>query len=488
MLFSSPLYLVFLLLVFLLFVRVPQRWRWLVLLLASYVFYGFLLKPELLIALTLVTILCFWLGKQIPRTSSPTHRQLLFWTGTMFSVGVIVFFKYLAFIFMNLAAIDRWLGFTYTFNLPPLLASIGVSFFTFQAISYLADVYFGTVEAEAHLGYFALYLSFFPKLLQGPIERAGDLLPQIKQSYRFDYDRTRSGLLLFTQGMFKKVVVADRLALLANPVFDHAGSFVPVPILIACYAFTLQLYFDFSGYTDMARGAGRLFGLELSDNFNSPFLATSVADYWRRWHISFSKWILDYLFQPIQISLRNFGKIGNVVALLVTFLLVGIWHGANWTFVAFGLIHGVYLSVGFLALPFKRKLYKRMGITKNAWLKIGQIVFTFQLVTLANVFFRANSLHDAWRVLVSLSRGLISGSLFLAPWGNSLPSQIAPFNLPAEQLVILALSLSALALIRWRLVRISALPFAVRFALYFAAIFTIFFCQVRSSTFMYFKF
>ncbi|GFO62339.1 hypothetical protein GMPD_02580 [Geomonas paludis] len=282
------------------------------------------------------------------------------------------------------------------------LVTIGVSYFCFQAISYLADVYLEVEEPEHHFGYFALYLAFFPKLLQGPIERAADLLPQLKRPYQFDYHAVRSGMLLFTWGLFKKVAVADRFALYADQVYNHVHDYTGLPLLLATYAYAFQIFFDFSAYTDMARGVGRMFGITLTENFNSPYLATSIADFWRRWHISFSRWILDYIFKPLQMEWRSLGKAGAALALLVTFLVSGLWHGATWGFVVWGGLHGLYLAASVYYQPYQKRLHRWLRLDTSIWWRCCRILATFNLVCFAWIFFRAKTLGDAFHVVRNL--------------------------------------------------------------------------------------
>ena len=280
--------------------------------------------------------------------------------------------------------------------------AIGVSYFVFQAISYLIDVYWRLQEPERHPGIFALYLSFFPKLLQGPIERAGDLLPQLRVPFRFDPDNFRVGLFTFAWGLFKKAVIADRLALYVNSAYGDLPGHAGLPLLIATYLYALQIYYDFSGYTDMALGSARMFNIRLTQNFRTPYLAVSVADFWRRWHISFSRWILDYLFRPLQMHWRNLRQAGTVAALIVTFLLSGLWHGASWCFVIWGGLHGLYLASSVAYKPLKKKFSKRFNLGKSRWYGLWQIVVTFHLVCLAWIFFRSPTVGDAWYVLTHL--------------------------------------------------------------------------------------
>jgi alginate O-acetyltransferase complex protein AlgI len=397
MTFNSLSYLLFLPVVYLVFYCSADRWRWLILLTASYAFYATFKAPYLVAVLLTVTCTSYYCGLRITAQQDASKRQRWLWTGILSCVALLLPLKYLPFLESQANSIFG-LGSTHSLN----IVGIGVSYFTFQAISYLADVYLEIEEPEPHFGRFALYMAFFPKLLQGPIERAGSLLPQLKEPYQFDYDAMRSGLLLFAWGLFKKVVVADRLALYANQVYNNVHDYTGLALIIGTLAYALQIYFDFAGYTDMARGTGQLFGIRLTENFNSPYLATSIADFWRRWHISFSRWILDYIFKPLQMAWRDFGQAGTALALIVAFLVSGIWHGASWGFVLWGLLHGTYLASSTYYRPYQRRLHKWLGIEKSKWLKRWQVLVTFNLVAFAWIFFRANSLGDAWYVVNNL--------------------------------------------------------------------------------------
>ena len=399
MTFNSFAYLLFLPAVYLSFYATADRWRWLLLLLASYGFYASFRAPYLLAVLFLVTCIGYACGLRIAAAKDDSTRSRWLRFGSCACLALLALLKYQPF-WGTFALPGRGPLFSLT------LIGVGVSYFAFQAISYLADVYLETAEPERHFGHFALYLAFFPKLLQGPIERAGDLLPQLKRPYRFDYDAMRSGLLLFTWGLFKKVVLADRLALYADQVYNNPGQYSAAALLFATYAFALQIYFDFAGYTDMARGAGRLFGIRLTENFNAPYLATSIADFWRRWHISFSRWILDYIFKPLQMSWRDWGRSGTGLALICTFLVSGLWHGASWGYLVWGLLHGIYLASSTYYRPYQKKIYRLLGIEASKWLGCWQILVTFNLVSFSWIFFRGGS-AGGWYVVKRVSGALL---------------------------------------------------------------------------------
>ena len=388
MVFNSFEYFLFLPLIWLIHHFLGQRFRWLFLLAASYLFYASLKVPYLLGVITLVTITTYFFGRWIQQAKSEKRKRQLLWGGIITNVLILIVMKYIPFLTDNLNALLSFFDSPISAHHAPLFVAIGVSYYIFQAISYLSDIYLEIEEPEPHFGYFALYLAFFPKLLQGPIERAGDLLPQLKQKYEFNYDNMRFGLLLFTWGLFKKVVLADRLGIYVDTVYDDVYSYQGLPLILATYAYAFQIYFDFSGYTDMALGTARLFNINLTNNFNSPYLATSIADFWRRWHISFSRWILDYIFKPLQMQWRNARNWGTAAALLVTFTVSGVWHGANWGFIIWGLLHGLYLACSVFYKPYQKKIHKALHLQETKVLKIWQIFVTFHLVAFAWVFFR----------------------------------------------------------------------------------------------------
>lgn len=389
--FNSLKYFLFLPIVYLVFYFVGERARWAVLLAASLLFYAALNVPYLLGVLVLVAITTYCFGIWLDQAESPKLKRTLLWGGIVANVLILVVMKYLPFLSENLRELSSLLSLDAPVQPIKAFVAIGVSYYVFQAISYLFDIYLEIERPERHFGYFALYLAFFPKLLQGPIERAGDLIPQLRSKYEFIYDNIRFGMLLFAWGLFKKVVIADRLGLYVDSVYNDVQSFSGFSLLLATYAYAFQIFMDFSGYTDMALGSARLFNINLTQNFNSPYLATSVADFWRRWHITFSRWILDYIFKPLQMQWRNWKSWGTASALVVAFIISGIWHGANWGFVIWGGLHGLYMACSVFYKPYQKKLHKLLGIEKTKFLKYWQIFVTFNLVSFAWIFFRAHN-------------------------------------------------------------------------------------------------
>ena len=279
-----------------------------------------------------------------------------------------------------------------------MLLPVGISFYTFQTMSYTIDVYRGKLPAERHLGMFALYVSFFPQLVAGPIERSTDLLPQFYKVKFYDRERVLDGLKIMLWGFFKKIVVADRLAVYVNAVYNNSGDFTGGPLILATYFFAFQVYCDFSGYSDIAIGAARVMGYQLTNNFNRPFLSTSISEFWKRWHITLSSWFKDYLYIPL--GGNRVSQLRKYANLCIVFILCGLWHGANWTFMIWGAIQGIYLVFSSLTKQIREKLHRLMGLTKHPRLhQYLKVIVTFHLVLFSLVFFRASSLGSAINIL-----------------------------------------------------------------------------------------
>ena len=475
--FNSLKYFLLLPAVYLVFCLAGERARWFVLLAASMLFYAALKVPYLPVVLALVAVTTYGFGIWLDQAESAKAKRVLLWSGVATNVLILVAMKYLPFFFENLKALSTMLSLDAPIQPVKAFVSIGVSYYVFQAISYLFDIYLEIEKPERHFGYFALYLAFFPKLLQGPIERAGDLLPQLKKKYEFNYDNMRSGLLLFIWGLFKKVVIADRLGLCVDTVYNDVHAYTGMSLLLATYAYAFQIYLDFSGYTDMAIGSAKIFNIDLTQNFNSPYLATSVADFWRRWHITFSRWILDYLFKPLQMQWRNWRNLGTALALVVAFLVSGLWHGASWGFVIWGGLHGLFMAGSVFYKPYQKKLHKALGLEKTALLKAWQIFFTFNLVSFAWIFFRAANLADAIYLICNMFNG-IKGL-----WSGFLLSQ-SKYELAVDLFCIAVLVLFTDEYRR----KMYDMPIVMRWMIYYALVIAAFVLQIPSTSFIYFQF
>jgi len=403
MLFNSLHFLVFFPVVVGLYFGLPARWRGPLLLAASYYFY-LSWRPIYGLLLAATTLLDYFSGVRMSRLATKAERRPWLYLSLASNLGTLFVFKYFNFFVGATDALASALHVPFAAPTLALALPVGVSFYTFQSVGYIVDVYQGRLAAEQNLGRFALFVAFFPQLVAGPIERGEQMLPQFRQPHGFDYGRVASGLRLMAWGMFKKVVLADRLAQMVTPIFDHPQRYQGLPLLLAVAGFTIQIYTDFSGYTDLARGAARVLGYHMVLNFRQPYFAASVGDFWRRWHISLSSWFRDYVYIPLGGNRR--GPARRYANLFSVFLLSGLWHGASWTFVAWGALHGLYLVVEAFTQPGRAALARGLGLAARPRLlhALG-VATTLALVAYAWIFFRANSLADAWYISTHLFRG-----------------------------------------------------------------------------------
>lgn len=500
MLFNSLLFIVFLILVFIIYWTVSHQFRWILLLVSSLFFYGVFI-PSYTLVLVFSVLLNYYFGKWIDRRIEDRKRKLILTWGVIINISLLAGFKYFN-------PISRFIYGQFHLVLPTdstflnIIVPLGISFFTFSNISYLIEIKRRKVAAENHLGYFATYVTFFPKLIQGPIERPQYFMPQVHEKKIFNYDQATAGLRLILWGFFKKLVIADRLALAVNPVYDNPHNYNGLAIIMATIFYSLQIYADFSGYIDIARGAGKLLGFDLSKNFNHPYGAKSIKDFWTRWHITLSQWLRDYLFLPMAYSLsRSLKKDRYIgiktehiiysIAITATFLICGIWHGVGWTFFTWGALYALYLIIGHTTEKVKRRFYKNTGLGNYKVLFTSiQILITFSLVTFAWLFFRASSIKEAINLLTSCFTG----------WGqiHSMQAILGTFISPTfsiwEFLVIL-FSVSVMFLTEYMITtnRFKELfvhyPVGLRWGLYYFIILFIFvFGKFDSQAFVYFQF
>ncbi|HWJ93040.1 MAG TPA: MBOAT family O-acyltransferase [Flavisolibacter sp.] len=394
MLFNSLEFFVFFLIVIPLYFLLPHRFRWVMLIIASSIFYMYF-KPVYILILVFTIIIDYFAGMAIENSRSQRTKKMLLVVSLVSNIGVLCFFKYFNFLSINLSGLLSLSGREVHLPLLHMLLPIGLSFHTFQAMSYNIEIYRGNQKAEKHLGYFALYVLYFPQLVAGPIERPQNVLHQLRAEHRFDHDRFIQGLQLMLWGLFKKMVIADRLGVFVDTVYANPESFHGFQIIIAILFFAFQLYCDFSGYSDVALGVSRIMGIDLMLNFRRPFLSKTVTEYWRRWHISLSTWFNDYLFTPFVFARRNWGIWATVAGLALTFFISGIWHGAGWTFIIYGCLHGVALIYEVLTKKTRRKWSKKIpGFIYNPL----SILLTFTFAALSWVFFRAFSMHDVFTI------------------------------------------------------------------------------------------
>ena len=386
MLFNSFQFLLFFVVVWLVFLVTRGTPRKLILLVASYYFY-MCWSTRYIFVIWGITIIDYVAGLQIELARQEGRRRLYLGISLVCNIGLLVVFKYFNFFTGSVRSASHLFGLQYD---PPLLAillPVGLSFHTFQAMSYTVEVYRRRVPAEKSLLEYALYVAFFPQMVAGPIERPYELLPQFHREPVVTFAGVRSGIAQALWGLFKKMMVADNVADFVKLVYDTPRHFDGAALVLATVLFSLQIYCDFSGYTDIALGVARMMGYELRINFMQPYFSRSVGEFWRRWHISLSTWFRDYVYIPLGGS--RVGVSRHYANLMVTFVISGLWHGANWTFVAWGFLHGVYLIVSQAVAPFTAR-FGRLALVKT--------IVTFCAVTYAWIFFRANNLGDAWYI------------------------------------------------------------------------------------------
>jgi len=478
MLFNSFEFLVFFPVVTFAYFLLPPSYRWLLLLIASCIFYMAFI-PVYILILALTILIDYSAALWIDKLEGPPRTSVL--QVSILSTCLVLFvFKYFNFFADNLAALARLIHWNYPIGLLALILPIGLSFHTFQSLSYVIEVYRGHQAVERNFGIYALYVMFYPQLVAGPIERPQNLLHQFYETHTFDYARVTEGLKLMTWGMFKKVVVADRLAPLVNQVYSNPTHYNGLSLSLATLCFAFQIYADFSGYSDIAIGAAQVMGFRLMINFRQPYLSASVSEFWHRWHISLSTWFRDYLYIPL-----GGGRVGiwrwyrNI---LITFLVSGLWHGANWTYVIWGALNGLYVVAGSATGRLRERVTQAIGLAQHVHLhRLLRIGVTFALITVAWVFFRAASVTDALYVL---------GHLF-SRHGDSMFAYQS-----RRELAIGGLAGAVVAVVDWLQTRpgaedlLARRPAVVRWAVYYALGYGILLLGAFNSSaqFIYFQF
>jgi D-alanyl-lipoteichoic acid acyltransferase DltB (MBOAT superfamily) len=400
-LFNSSAFTVFFPLVTAAYFFTPGRLRWAVLLAASSIFYMAFVPAYVLILYGMIG--ADYMAGILIEQSAGRRRQLLLAASLFSNIGLLAVFKYYGFAAQTVEQLAATIGVEASLPIVAWVLPIGLSFHTFQAMAYTIEVYRGRCPAERHLGIYALYVMFFPQLVAGPIERPGGLLPQLHRAYAFDTDRVTNGLKLMAWGFFKKIVIADRLAIGVNAVYGTPDAYHGPAIVVATVFFAFQIYCDFSGYSDIAIGSAEVLGIRLMTNFRRPYLSRSTREFWTRWHISLSTWFRDYVYIPLGGRPRT-GEgrtlTGPYASLMITFLLSGLWHGADWTFVVWGALNGSYLAVGRFTESWRARVRRASGLAgRPRILAALQSASTFSLITVAWVFFRASSVDDATTLL-----------------------------------------------------------------------------------------
>lgn len=401
MVFNSLEFLIFFPIVVLIYFCVPQKTKNFWLLISSYYFY-MSWNPKYAILILLSTTIT-WLGGlsfghinklDLPGQKKEFWKKICVLACLSSNLLILAFFKYYHFLVDNMALVLSHLRIEFHPPVVDVLLPVGISFYTFQALGYIIDVYRGTIEPERNFLQYALFISFFPQLVAGPIERSKNLFRQIHEAHYFDAERVCRGLLMMGWGFFKKLVIADRAAILVTAVYDSYMEYTGLQIVIATMIFAVQIYCDFSGYSDIAIGAAEVMGFKLMQNFNSPYFARSVSEFWRRWHISLSTWFRDYLYIPL--GGNRGGKWKTYRNLLITFCVSGLWHGARWSYVVWGGVNGLYQVVGDMTKEFRSNIQRFFKINTQCWsYRFFQGILTFVLIDFSWLFFRANGFEAA---------------------------------------------------------------------------------------------
>jgi len=439
-LFNSVSFLLYFPVVTLFYFLLPHTHQWALLLAASCLFYMAFIPAYILILA--FTIVIDYVAAILIANATGTARKTFLGTSILSNLGVLFVFKYFNFFNTNLAAAAEFLGWKYPIHALEIVLPIGLSFHTFQAMSYTIEVYRGRQQPENHFGIFALYVMFYPQLVAGPIERPQNLLPQFKEPHNFHPLEASAGLQRMLWGMFKKVVIADNLAVLVNRVYANPQEHVGFPLLLATLAFTFQVYCDFSGYSDIAIGSARVMGFRLRENFDRPYFSPSLGELWRRWHISLSSWFRDYLYIPLGGS--RVSRPRRCLNLCVVFVVCGLWHGANWTYIVWGGLHGLYLATSVATARLRAELIGALGLPTYSASRTASIAHdalctavTFGFFAFSLVIFRANSLSDAMFILTHMSfSGGITYAGYWVGWKKALAVGFLAASLVAVSEVI----------------------------------------------------
>lgn len=499
MLFNSINFLIFFPVVVFIYFIIPKRIKYIWLLIVSYYFY-MSWNPEYALLIAFSTIVT-WLGglliaihgKYSGEWWIPPKQWCALGCVTI-NLGILFFFKYYGFAISNVKNFLEIWGIS--LRLPDLdvVLPVGISFYTFQALGYVLDVYKGEIKAERNLLRYALFVSFFPQLVAGPIERSKNLMRQIKEDHCFDSERIKNGLLLMGWGFFQKLVIADRIAILVTDVFNRYMEYTGMQIMVAVILFAFQIYCDFSGYSDIAVGAARVLGFNLMKNFKSPYYAITVSEFWRNWHISLTTWFRDYVYIPL--GGNRCGKLKKYRNLLITFCASGLWHGAGWNYVVWGGLNGIYQIAGDITKPYRKRLQQFIGVSENSVIYRGlQCLITFICVDFAWLFFRANSFMVAvWMICHSIKN-----------FGVELDFNIWTFletvsvNLSKKDFCVILAGMAALALVDYLKKRLDLKAILarqniwIRWLVYYiiifgVLIFGIYGPEYEASEFIYFQF
>lgn len=479
MLFNSYAFAIFLPIVFMLYWVIPHKLRWILLLISSYFFY-MCWNPKYVVLIFGTTAVSYLAALFIERAKGKKAKKIILIVSIIICMGVLFIFKYYNFVLESFSNFLSLFAIHFSPVTLKLLLPIGISFYTFQTMSYVIDVYRGKVEAEKHFGYYATFISFFPQLVAGPIERTSNLLPQIKSDKKFDYEKSSYGIRLMVWGFLKKLVIADNFAVYVDRVFNNISEYQGGALLIASLLFTIQIYCDFSGYSDIAIGTAKLLGVDLMTNFKSPYFSASIKEFWQRWHISLSSWFRDYVYIPLGGNRCSTMKHNR--NLLITFLVSGMWHGADWTYIVWGGIHGI------------AQIFENFFLKKKDGKETNKVVWWLRVLTVflfcnfAWIFFRANSITDAFYMIGNLFAGIGQPVKYLY-------SGFVNIGLSLQVLIAFAVYLCILTVYDYCslkgdvILQIGKKKMVVRYLIYFAMLTILMCCRASGETaFVYFQF
>ncbi|WP_346878670.1 MBOAT family O-acyltransferase [Clostridium sp. UBA7791] len=415
MLFNSYDFLIFFPVVLGIYFVIPRRVQYIWLLISSYYFY-MSWNPKYAILMLISTLITYLSGILIQKYKQKVKMKKLFvFSSFAINLGILFLFKYFNFVFDNMNIILNKFNIGIATPGFDLILPVGISFYTFQALSYTIDIYKGNIKAEYNFFRYALFVSFFPQLVAGPIEKSRDLLPQLQETHEFEFERVKSGLLLMVWGFIQKLIIADRLAIIVNNIYNNYTEYSGFYLIIATICFSLQIYCDFSSYSDIAMGSAEVMGFKLSRNFHRPYFSKSISEFWRRWHITLGAWFREYLYIPLGGNRK--GTIKKYRNIMMVFLASGLWHGASWGFVIWGGLHGLYQVVGDILKPIRIKIINILNINKRSFgYKASQITWVFILTSFAWIFFRAPSAKIAIEIIRKIFSidliGLFSNKIF----------------------------------------------------------------------------
>ncbi|SDB61567.1 MBOAT family protein [Butyrivibrio sp. INlla16] len=476
--FVSPKFLLFLLITISVYFVLPKKIRYIWLLAASWGFY-YKLSGKLLLLLIAVSVITYVAGILMGRSDTSGEnrkgKKPVLVTGIVLLLLVLGYFKYTGFLLETVKSLQDALGIEPLGIVAEIALPVGISFYIFQAIGYLVDTYRGKILAQKNFLRLALFISFFPEVMSGPIERAGNMIPQFENPKDFSYENMREGLLLMLWGYFQKIIIADRLAPLVDHIYSSYSNYTGTLLFLATIFYTLEIYCDFAGYSNIAIGSAKILGIDIMKNFEQPYLSRSIAEFWRRWHISLSSWLRDYIYIPLGGNRK--GYVRKLINICIVFALSGLWHGAAWTFVFWGLLHGLYQVIGIITKPLKENLTAKLNIDPQGLaLRLVNIVVTFILVNIGWIFFRAPSFKVARYVLTNMWK--------FKPW-VLFDGTLFNLGLPEADIRLLGVSIIVLAIVdvlnyKGIVVRKALTNQAlwIRWIVYFAAVLFIVTCGV----------